>query len=603
MRAHHAALLALVALVSMTTAGAQTTGLVPLDDLGAGSYLGFQGGLYPGGINLPPPAHRAAALQRAAEIVPRSAAGDPDPDGLIVMIAIGMSNTAHEFGAFERNEDVSPDRNARAVLMDTALGGQAASIIANPAAGYWNFVAQRLASMGLTAAQVQVAWLKEANANPPVNFPVHAVELRDRLEAIVNNLHDKFPNLKLCYVSSRTYGGYATTTLNPEPQAYESGFSVKWLIEDQIDGDVGLNHGQLPGPTRAPLLLWGPYLWADGTNPRSDGLVWLRSEFEGDGTHPSPSGEQKVAGLLSDFFRTDVTARPWWPRQEADSMLVTFDAPHDAHVSAHEPNTNFGAATLLRAQGGSEPVSIFLGLDAGATGSLAVLAKLSLRVFSGGGGTVSLVNGTTWSESTVTFNNAPAVGALLVELPASSRDGTIAAGVTGALQEDTDGAISFALRVPGTNQRSYHSEEAGDPPRLVLTVPCASSPDSDGDGRTDLCDCAPLDPTLFAAPHEIQNLRWRTSTTLEWDPDTLNSGSATRYDVMSGELSEISLPGSGPGDLCLADDLADTGVVDTSPTPDPGQSRFFFVRGDNGCGAGRYRTASDGSDRPTTICP
>ena len=89
--------------------------------------------------------------------------------------------------------------------------------------------------MGLTTAQVQTAWLKEANANPPDDFPGHALELRDDLETIANNLHDRFPRLRLCYLSSRTYGGYAKTPLNPEPQAYESGFSVKWLIEDQID--------------------------------------------------------------------------------------------------------------------------------------------------------------------------------------------------------------------------------------------------------------------------------------------------------------------------------------------------------------------------------
>ena len=50
------------------------------------------------------------------------------------------------------------------------------------------------------------------------------------------------PNVKLAYLSSRTYGGYATTPLNPEPYAYESGFSVKWLIEGQLKGEAALNY-------------------------------------------------------------------------------------------------------------------------------------------------------------------------------------------------------------------------------------------------------------------------------------------------------------------------------------------------------------------------
>src|SRR5262249_36050538 len=161
-------------------------------------------------------------------------------------------------------------------LMDTALGGQTAAAISDPSAAYWTTMMQRLQVMGLTPAQVQVAWLKEADAGPPDNFPVHAQTLRDELELIANDLHDKFPNLRLCYIASGISGGHAAPgSLNPEPQAYESGFSVKWLIEDQIHGDPALNYGQLPGPVRSPVLLWGPYLWANGTTPRTDGLVWL----------------------------------------------------------------------------------------------------------------------------------------------------------------------------------------------------------------------------------------------------------------------------------------------------------------------------------------
>ena len=51
---------------------------------------------------------------------------------------------------------------------------------------------------------------------------------------IVRMLKGRFPNLQLAYVSSRSYAGYATTELNPEPYAYESAFAVRWLIQDQI---------------------------------------------------------------------------------------------------------------------------------------------------------------------------------------------------------------------------------------------------------------------------------------------------------------------------------------------------------------------------------
>src|SRR5437867_10806908 len=99
----------------------------------------------------------------------------------------------------------------------------------------------------------------------------------------------RFPNLQMVYLSSRTYGGFATTPLNPEPYAYESGFAVKWAIQEQIEGRprTRLNPVQALGPVLAPWMAWGPYLWANDGKDRGDGLTWVREDFGPDGTHPS----------------------------------------------------------------------------------------------------------------------------------------------------------------------------------------------------------------------------------------------------------------------------------------------------------------------------
>jgi len=125
---------------------------------------------------------------------------------------------------------------------------------------------------------------------------------------------ESYPNLRVAYLSSRIYAGYATTPLNPEPYAYESAFSVRWLIQEQIKGDPKLNCDPAKGPVKSPLLLWGPYLWADGATPRKcDGMVWNREDLAGDGTHPSrPSGTRKVGQMLLKFFQTDPLARTWY---------------------------------------------------------------------------------------------------------------------------------------------------------------------------------------------------------------------------------------------------------------------------------------------------
>jgi hypothetical protein len=132
----------------------------------------------------------------------------------------------------------------------------------------------------------------------------------------------KFPNVKLCYLSSRIYAGYASSALNPEPYAYYSGWSVKSLIEDQINGDTALSYSG--SNARVPWLSWGPYLWADGITPRSDGLTWLcPDDYLNDGTHPSKKGRDKVAAMLLKFFTTDETSIPWFLKQSPTSISQT----------------------------------------------------------------------------------------------------------------------------------------------------------------------------------------------------------------------------------------------------------------------------------------
>ena len=288
-----------------------STGLVPLIDLGPGSYLGFQGGLYPSGSNQRPEAHTAAGVSIANAITPLDTLGSPDSDGRIVLISIGMSNTTQEFQTFLPKANADPHRNPKVLVVDCAIGGQAANVIRNPNAAYWDSVSARLVRARSSRAQVQVVWLKEANAGPTGGFPASAETLRANLSSIVRIIKQKMPNVRLAYLTSRIYAGYATTSLNPEPYAYESGFAVKWLIESQIRGD-SLNYDPARGPVEAPWLSWGPYLWADGMNPRSDGLTWPCSYFATDGTHPALGARNLVADSLLSFFKSDTTAVPWF---------------------------------------------------------------------------------------------------------------------------------------------------------------------------------------------------------------------------------------------------------------------------------------------------
>ena len=297
--------------------GQSSVGLTPLTELGRGTYHGAQGGLYPGGSNERPSAHEAAGVAIAEGIRPLASDGSVDEqNGKIGFVAVGMSNTMMEFAVFLEQSDQIPQLNPAVVLVNGAEMHKASQFVADPNDDYWATLDERITTAGLSDAQVQVIWLKEARASNNLPFPLDALLLKNDLREIIENLSAKFPNLKMVYLSSRTYGGYATTDLSPEPHAYQSAFAVKWLIEDQIEGKVGLNYDPNQGTVYAPWLSWGPYLWADGVAGEATGIVWEQSDFSYDGTHTSPAGRAKVAGLLHHFLRTDATAVPWFLSSE-----------------------------------------------------------------------------------------------------------------------------------------------------------------------------------------------------------------------------------------------------------------------------------------------
>jgi hypothetical protein len=308
--------------------------LTPLNDLGQGTYLGFTGGLYSNGSNSVPAAHHAAGLARANAVQPLDVNGTPSPSGKIVLLSIGMSNTTQEFCSANSDLPCNPWTFMGQAATDSAVNRLTLAIVNGAMGGrttaYWDSPSDadydrirdtRLAPQGLDERQVQIAWVKVANAQPAISLPSaqsDGVLLVTQIGNILRALKVRYPNLKLAFLSSRIYAGYATTALNPEPYAYESGFAVKWVIQAQIDQMqnagtvVDQRAGDLNYNTMAPWVAWGPYLWARGTTPRSDGLTWEQADLESDGTHPAQSGEQKVGTLLLSFFKNSAYTKCWF---------------------------------------------------------------------------------------------------------------------------------------------------------------------------------------------------------------------------------------------------------------------------------------------------
>jgi hypothetical protein len=289
-------------------------GLAPLDEMTATDrYKGQDGGLYGGGKNSPPEDHRKAAEAELAKIEPLDAEGKPSADGRVVFVSLSMSNATQEFSTFKPIADRDHRKSPKLTIVDCAQSGQTMARWADSNAACWNEAFRRLEQANVKPQQVQVAWIKPANARPQGELMQHGGALYRDTTTVLQLAKARFPNLRIVYLSSRIFGGYATGQLNPEPYAYEGAFVVRWLIRDQIDGETRLNYDVAKGPVRTPLLLWGPYLWANGPTPRkAGGLAWMPEDFGPDMTHPSNLGRKKVADALLEFFATDALAKPWF---------------------------------------------------------------------------------------------------------------------------------------------------------------------------------------------------------------------------------------------------------------------------------------------------
>ncbi len=284
--------------------------LKPLTDMTSDEvYEGEDGGLYGKGSNEPPEALKKSAETALSQIKPLDAEGKPSDSGKIAFVSISMSNATQEFSLFKTIADKDTRKSDKLTIVDCAQGGQTMAAWAQPEGRPWPEAMNRLKRAEVSPQQVQVAWVKLANAGPSGSKTEHLATLEADTIKVLHLIKERFPNLRIVYLGSRIYAGYASTGLNPEPYAYEGAFAVRHLIQQQISGDASL------ALSKSPLLLWGPYLWADGEKGRKlDDLKYTKEDFGPDGTHPSNSGREKVAKQLLEFFATSPLAKGWFAK-------------------------------------------------------------------------------------------------------------------------------------------------------------------------------------------------------------------------------------------------------------------------------------------------
>jgi hypothetical protein len=293
-----------------------TTPITPLTDLATGTYGGEEGGLYPSGSNVRPSSQDSFGKGLAAAVQPLDANGNPSPTGKIGFLGIGESLALDEFGmGFMPIATHDPQINPNITFVDGAQGGATPKLLTSTTSVYWNTILNNyIPDQGLTANQIQVAWIETSDGITTGTFPSDMTTMQGQYESMMGTMHTLFPKLTMVYFSGRIYAGYSNgvAKIDPEPYAYESGFAVKNAINDQLNNKSTLCDGNGCSPVNAPWMSWGPYYWANGLLARSDGFVWTCQDLQKDGTHPSISGDLKAAGQILNFFKTDDTTTPWF---------------------------------------------------------------------------------------------------------------------------------------------------------------------------------------------------------------------------------------------------------------------------------------------------
>lgn len=318
-----------------------TSLLVPFNDLGPAPYAwGYDGGLWENGSNVIPPEHLAAGLARAATIQPLDENGAPSANGKIVFLSAGGDEAHRIFEAFRESSLADPHvRKGDLVLANGAANMyDAVRWTRDTDQNYDRVDHTVLNAAGVTPLQVQAAWIDMSVDYPASPLPIQdgdAYRLKGHLSNAVRALKVRYPNLRVAYLSSRVFGGYSTLARNPEPYAYESVLSVRWVVVGQVltmrtaaigpywdtrVGDVNYDHGV------APWITWGPYFWANGTKPRSDGLTWEREDFAGDGETLSDRGAAKAGNFMLRSFLREPTAAGWFTSVPLPSRMRTV--PH-----------------------------------------------------------------------------------------------------------------------------------------------------------------------------------------------------------------------------------------------------------------------------------
>jgi parallel beta-helix repeat protein len=279
----------------------------------------------------------------------------------------------------------------------------------------------------------------------------------------------------------------------------------------------------------------------------------------------------------------------------AAAGAATFTPVADAWVDAATPTSNFGTRTTLRTDN-SPLTSSYLRFNAVGGGSE---TSATLRVFAetsnSAGFQVRAVTNDTWSETGITYDNAPTFG------PVIASSGPVTAGTWYSLRVDPaltgDDLVSLVLTSTSSTATRYTSREGANKPQLI--VPAAVPPTTFDITRTGdtyraaaTGDVVVYTGTLKSVGDKaISDVNAAGGGTINFADGTTFDFGSDRFDV--NNVDDIVFAGGSRDGTILQNNSS--AATDTEPF-DMGRSDRVTIRNLTVSANGPFRSTSDAID-------
>ncbi len=316
--------------------------------------------------------------------------------------------------------------------------------------------------------------------------------------------------------------GIDVTNVNLGP-AFPSGAFVA-----QDNSNDGQNQNFKLVPWAAIVDVTGSGLSIDTTwNPRAVGSAALPS--------PTPTASATPTPTRTNTPTATPTRTPAPTSTPTTVTTLTFKAEADAQVDERYPSTNYGSATALRVDGGSDPdAESFLRFVVSGVSGPVQSAKLRVYITSGtSNGPAVYAANNNWSETTITWNNRTARSSGPIDNKGTMGTGTWAEfNITPSVAGD--GTYTFVLVSDSTDGLWLSSREGSNPPQLVVSfggspTPTATPTATPAPTRTATPTPIPTATSAIVLPGRFEAEDYRSGGQRKGYYDTTSGNSGGKY--------------------------------------------------------------------------